>query len=289
MTDVASLAALLPFPTYSTNKYARGKLIVCGGSKPYPGAVCLTAHASQVAGAGYTEVFTHQSNRGIVQRYRPSLVVREFGQLDVEHALSDNHPGAFVVGPGVDDADPRAASVLGTAIGKATHPVLVDGGCLHYLGQHPFFKMISNRAGRGQKTVLTPHFGEAKMLAEPLNIPMNDQRALANDLAEHYHAIVVLKGPETVISDGERFEVIKNGTAALAKAGTGDVLSGFIGAFLAQGIEPFDAALLGVALHANAGRLAADVLGPISVCAEDVIAYLPKAIYELSTDGDFEL
>ena len=88
----------------------------------------------------------------------------------------------------------------------------------------------------------------------------------------------MLKGPETIISDGARTEVYTAGTAALAKAGTGDVLAGTIGGLLAQGVAPFKAACLGVALHGEAGKIAAEQFSEVSVCAEEVVESLPQAI-----------
>lgn len=105
------------------------------------------------------------------------------------------------------------------------------------------------------------------------------QVALAEALAKAYHATVVLKGPITYIaSSGEMTEAMDRGTAALAKAGTGDVLAGIIGALLAQGLAPRDATALGCALHAEAGRAAADALTAIAVTADDLPTYLPQAL-----------
>ena len=91
----------------------------------------------------------------------------------------------------------------------------------------------------------------------------------------------MVKGPDTFVSDGEDTVCVSEGTSALAKAGTGDVLAGALGALLAQGLDPFDAAVLAVTLHARAGRIAADRLGSISVIAEDVVEALPLAIRSL--------
>ena len=98
--------------------------------------------------------------------------------------------------------------------------------------------------------------------------------------------IIVLKGPETIISDGARTEVYTAGTAALAKAGTGDVLAGAIGGLLAQGVAPFKAACLGVTLHGEAGKIAAEQFSEVSVCAEEVVESLPQAIQKFLGELD---
>ena len=107
------------------------------------------------------------------------------------------------------------------------------------------------------------------------------QIATAQLLADAYAATVVLKGPETVVARGSDTYLMDKGTPALAKAGTGDVLAGIIAAFLAQGISPVQAAVLGARLHADAGNEAARRLGVVSVIPEDVIDCIPAAIREL--------
>ena len=103
------------------------------------------------------------------------------------------------------------------------------------------------------------------------------QESFAYELAQVYACLVVLKGEDTVISDGASVCRVTHGTAALAKAGTGDVLAGIIGSFLAQGISPFLAAVMGVS-HADAGNRASEKYGMVSVCAEEVVEALPCAI-----------
>ncbi len=104
----------------------------------------------------------------------------------------------------------------------------------------------------------------------------------AQTLATAYRCVVALKGSNTYLSDGKRTVAMLQGTAALAKAGTGDVLAGMIGALLAQNVDPLDACVAGTTIHAKAGRDAADHLGDISVTAEDVIDAIPSVIYDLS-------
>ena len=174
-------------------------------------------------------------------------------------------------------------------------------------------RLARERAAAGRSTLLTPHGGEATRLAQGVREALEEAddaaargtrsplaeaagalspasratlaeadpapAALACALAEAYGAVVALKGPVTFIAspDGTA-EVMDRGTSALAKAGTGDVLAGIVGALLAQGLSPRDAAALGCALHAEAGRTAAAALTDICVAAEELITYLPDAI-----------
>lgn len=280
--DAERLAALLPGPASDVHKYSRGKLVVIGGAAAYPGAACLAAAASQRMGAGYTEVLCAPESVSTVRAFRPSLVVRSWEALAPSSfaAARSGRPVAYAVGSGFDAADDasEAKRLVHRALKHAHAPLLVDGGGLATLASDKGRRLMRRRFVNGWPTVITPHAGEAARLAAPLELPTDDQGELARLLALAYGAIAVVKGPDTFISDGDEVVRVDEGTAALAKAGTGDVLAGMLGALLAQGLNPFDASVLAVTLHARAGRLAADRLTAISVIAEDVVAMIPAAI-----------
>ena len=279
--DAEGLAALLPFPSANMHKYSRGKLLVVAGSRPYPGAVCMAALAGQRMGAGYTEVFTHEQNVGKVQAFRPSLVVRPFEELMARDALEsarEGRPCAYLVGSGFDATDAESAHLLIHVLENAEAPVLVDGGAIAGLAGTAARALCRERHERGLVTVVTPHSGEAAVIGRPLGLSGLPQVDYAEELAWEYGAIVVLKGANTVVSDGEHSFAMTEGTAALAKAGTGDVLAGMIAALLAQGLAAVDACVLGATLHARAGVSAAADFTDIAVTPEDVIAAIPAAI-----------
>lgn len=272
--DVAML-----HPASDANKYSRGKLVVVAGSNRYPGAAVLAARASQRLGAGYTEVVTARQAVDVVRMASPSLVVRELDEWDPRDlpASTSEKPCAVCIGPGFVGSD-EEAGLVARVLKRACCPVVVDGGGLAGLGSAKALKRLAQRAEKGLPTVITPHGGEAARLAKPFSLTCDDSEQLAAGLSLALHAIVVLKGPDTYIADGKRVQVMREGAPALAKAGTGDVLAGMIGALLAQGIDPFDAAVAGATLHARAGAAAATRLTDIAVCAEDVIDSIPKAL-----------
>ena len=272
----------LPYPSATANKYSRGKVILLAGSRVYPGAACLTGWASQYCGAGYTELFTSQDNLAIARAFRPSLVVRSFDCFDAHRESNTRHSVALVAGSGFDPQDHEALSAFHDAVAFFAGPLLVDGGALTWAAQNP--TIFATRHARGYQTLLTPHGGEAQRLACAVGVQDTDQVALARELSARYHATVILKGPDTVIADATHTHTVTEGTAALAKAGTGDVLAGMIGALLAQGKAPFDAAVLGVVLHGRAGVEATKRYGIMSVCAEEVIQSLPAAIQNYKED-----
>lgn len=316
--DDARLAQLLPHPTADANKYTRGTLTLVAGSAAYPGAACLAAAAAQRMGAGYTQVVTASENVRTVQAFRPSLVVRSRDSWDAaaQRASEPGKPCAYAVGSGFDAADERAAELVFSVLGYAHAPVLVDGGAFAALASDRGLKVLRRRLLRGLPTVLTPHGGEAARLAAAFGVTaavseaVRDQEAFALDLARACGATVVLKGPDTCIAQSEgaadafahvasapaafarvasapaaqaRFFMMREGTPALAKAGTGDVLAGMIGSLLAQGLGAFDASALGAVLHARAGRLAESRLGDVCVIPEDVVDALPEAVGNLAS------
>lgn len=164
-------------------------------------------------------------------------------------------------------------------------PLLVDGGALAALATGEGRARAAARAAQGRALVLTPHGGEAARLARAARLDRGDAAdpvRLAPALAAAYGAVCVLKGPDTHVSDGARTVLVDRGTAALAKAGTGDVLAGVVGALLAQGLSPLDAAVLGATLHAEAGRVAEERATAIGAIPEDVLDALPAAIRRLA-------
>ena len=280
--DNAALAALAPWPDPQANKYTRGKLSLVAGAAAYPGAACLAGAAAERAGAGYTEVFCAGESLLAVRSFRPSLVARDWREWHParQEARRSDRTGACVIGCGFD-GDARQRELVAETVRAATGPVLIDGGAIGLMADKAGQRLARERAERGVgPLVLTPHGGEAARLTRGAKLEgALGGPELACALARAYRALIVLKGPITFIADAEGIvETMDRGTAALAKAGTGDVLAGTIGALLAQGLAPRDAAALGCALHAEAGRAAAQELTEICVSAEDVIAALPQAV-----------
>ncbi|MEG0071873.1 MAG: NAD(P)H-hydrate dehydratase [Raoultibacter sp.] len=284
------LAALLPFPRKDINKYSRGKLTLLVGSSTYPGAASLAALASQRAGAGYTEVYTEASIVRLIQTYHPSLVVRSWSVWDTQFvaASAPDRPCAYLVGSGFDATENYTSQLTRRLLRYAAAPVLIDGGALQILSAKKIRDLSATRFDKGYVTVITPHMGEAHRMGAIFGLNTTEPDELSLQLAQAYGVICVLKGPDTFISDGEEILAMREGTPALAKAGTGDVLAGIIGAFLAQGMEAIDACVLGTTLHARAGACAAAELTDISLCAEDVILSIPAAIKSLIYEANVE-
>jgi len=178
--------------------------------------------------------------------------------------------GAVALGPGLG-RDEATGLLVRAILSAAHHPLVLDADGLWHLGNG--LDVLRRRLG---PTVITPHAGEAARL---LGVERADVEAgrldAARRLAEASGAVALLKGPGTIIAaPGGEPIVLQGGTPALATAGSGDVLTGVIGALLARGMNPRDAAVAGAALHARAGVLAGRGDGTI---ASDIIETLPEA------------
>lgn len=286
----ADLTALLPWPAPDANKYSRGKAVVVAGSTAYPGAACLAAYATERVGAGYTEVFCAPGALDALHAFRPTLVARSWdvwsgGNAPVLRA-DEGRPCAVIVGSGMEPGDADQQRIALKVLSVAEAPALVDGGALAALATGPGRAALRERAAAGFPTVITPHGGEAERLSRAFDVSATEGKALARALADALVVTVVLKGPDTFIAtsgaSAQDVYVMDQGTSALAKAGTGDVLAGMIGGLLAQGLDPRSAAALGATLHAEAGRLAAAELTAIATTALDAADRIPDAIRSLA-------
>jgi NAD(P)H-hydrate epimerase len=188
---------------------------------------------------------------------------------------------AGVLGPGLG-RDPGSFELVREVIDRIATPLVIDAD-----GLNAFAGLLGSLAGRTAPTVLTPHAGELGRLLGRDSSEVDAHRLeCAREAAQAAGAIVLLKGDDTIVTDGERVAVNAISAPALATAGSGDVLSGITAAMLARGLEPFAATCAAVVAHARAGREAARRLGAAeSVIAGDVIEAIPLA---LRPDGRVE-
>ncbi|MFL5845768.1 MAG: NAD(P)H-hydrate dehydratase [Solirubrobacteraceae bacterium] len=267
----AGVLGEIPLRQRNSTKFDSGHVLVCGGSPGLGGAPCLAAEAAMRAGAGYVTACVPEALVPVVDA---RLLEVMSAPLDADDAIErSERGGAMVVGPGMGRL-PGAEELARELARRAPVPLLLDAD-----GLNAHAGRLEDLAARRAPTVLTPHEGE---LGRLLGVDSADIKARrlhhARDAARRSGAIVVLKGDDTLIAEPSgRVAVNPGATPALATAGTGDVLSGVIGALLAKGMDPFTAACASVFLHARAGRLAADRIGAEGLVAFDVIASLPAA------------
>lgn len=278
------LIAGMPRRSSTSNKFTSGHVVVAGGSRGLSGAVCLSAEAAARAGAGYVTACVPERLADVVEAHLAEVMTPVLPGPGSHHGsaavpavveLTQRHPGALVIGPGLGTGPDQSAFVH-DLLAACPSPVVIDADGLTAFAGEP--AAIARAAAQ---TLLTPHAGElARLLGTDTAAVMDRRLEHALRAAELTAAVVVLKGDDTLVVDPEGSVAVSRGDApGLATAGTGDVLAGICGAMLAKGMPVRGAAELAVAVHAEAGRLAADAVGSADgVVAGDVIAAIPRAL-----------
>jgi NAD(P)H-hydrate epimerase len=278
----AGVFALIPRRRANSTKFREGAVLVAGGSAGLTGAPSLASESAARAGAGYVTACVPSSLSLVFEVRLLEVMTRSLPDAEgaltpaaIEPALeAAERADALVLGPGLGRSDGAHEFARGLAA-RAGLPLLLDAD-----GLNAHAGALASLSGRPGPTVLTPHAGELARLMDTESAAVQAERLRhAREAAASAGAIVVLKGDDTLVARPDGVVAVSpGGSPALATAGTGDVLSGVIGTQLAKGLDAFDAACAGVALHAEAGRRAAGPHGPDGVIASDVIAALPRAL-----------
>ena len=269
----------LPDRPDDSHKGTFGTVIVIGGTPTMIGAPALAATAALRTGCGLVKIATFEELVPHCLTIQPSatgivLPMSEEIDLFLEGLDTKN---ILAVGPGMGQGLYQQTFVCDLM--RWTGQVVLDADGLNMLASLPR-KLMSPDC---ESLIVTPHPGEYRRLAEQLGITQSPtdpstRPAAARELANALNAIVVLKGRETVISDGTDEVVNSTGNAVLATAGSGDVLTGAIASLLAQGMSPFDAAVAGVYLHGEAADRWAIVNGKSGLVAMDLADEIPSTM-----------
>jgi len=275
------VAAAFQERTPDSYKNTYGHVAVIGGLPGKTGAAILAARATMRAGAGLTTLITTDVAASRIEGVCPDLMIDALMMDDGKWLAADEavlrgglvDRSAVVIGPGLGTR-PGTGAMIKTVLDEGI-PTVIDADALKVIAAEPETAR-SIHAG----CVVTPHPGEAaRMLGVDKAVVQGERLKCAKNLAAMTGAVAVLKGAGTIVASPDgRLAVSDSGSPALAVAGAGDVLSGIIGALLARGIRPFEAACAGVELHGMAGGVAGDVLGEYSVSASDVVETIPEAI-----------
>jgi hydroxyethylthiazole kinase-like uncharacterized protein yjeF len=273
--DDEFVAGLLPRRDADGHKGTFGTLVCIAGSLDYAGAGLLCAMSAARGGAGLVALAVPRSLQPIFAGRVPEVITIALPETetggDVDpaaagHVLKGPSPDALVVGPGLRESEGYRALLLGL-LDRDGPPMVVDGGALNLLSRSGEWSTTVRRA-----CVLTPHPGEfARLTGVPVGTADVERVERCAAAADRFGQVVVLKGARTVIcsADGRRARS-PFANAALATAGSGDVLAGLTGAFLAQGVAPFEAACLGVFLHGAAGQRISQRLGDAGLLSSDL-------------------
>lgn len=272
--DAGEFLALLPPRGSGADKRSAGAPLVIAGSPQFPGAAVLCARGAARAGAGYVTVATAAGVATVLRGHLVEQVVMTFDDTDVAgsiDALIDltNHASAVAIGPGLGLSDALGEIVRGF-ITRLQLPFVADASAFFHLAKH--LDIL-----RGKRCVITPHEREFARLSGEGTVAPGSRIERLRSFVARTGITTLLKGPATLVDDGITTSVNLSGTAALATAGTGDVLSGIVASLLAQGLAPFDAARAGAYWHGLAGRRAA-ATRPVGVVAGDVAEALGAAL-----------
>ena len=286
MEIVREVPRLPPRPVEG-HKGTFGRVLVVAGSIGMTGAAALVGRAALRAGAGLVRVATAKSALPIVAAIEPSYTTQPLaedtaGRISAKaiNAILDaaRENDVVATGPGLGQS-PGLRSIVEALIQKEGLRLIIDGDGLNNLS-----KLGNWPQKRKAHVTLTPHPGEMKRLWSGLfreDMPQDRQEA-ATRLAARAGVVVALKGVGTVVTDAHRVYVNTTGNPGMATAGSGDVLTGVTAALMGQGLDNFDAAVLGVYTHGLAGDIAAEELGQISVIATDIIDTLPRAFTQMN-------
>jgi NAD(P)H-hydrate epimerase len=282
LPSAADLRQLLPWPQPEDHKGSRGRVALVVGSRAYAGAAVLSAQGALRMGAGYVIAVVPECIADVVRVSLPGVLVRAVpcsaeGTLGSVDAVMDavRDADAVVAGPGLTTA-PEVGDVVRALVSRVSVPVVLDADGLNILAGEP-----SAIEGRTAPTVLTPHPGEAGRLLGSSSAQVQGDRIAAALALSASGATCLLKGPRSVVAGAGRSAIVLSGNAGLARAGSGDVLSGMIGTLLAQGVRAFDAAVLGAFLHGKAAEYGTERLTETCFTAADVVHFLPDAVREL--------
>jgi ADP-dependent NAD(P)H-hydrate dehydratase / NAD(P)H-hydrate epimerase len=280
LIDDEPLLAGVPSRMPGWTKFTSGHVIVAGGARGLTGAPCLAAEAAMRAGAGYVTACVPASLELVFEQRLLEVMTRGLPDEDGAHTAggvdavleATGRGGSLVLGPGLSRSE-GALALAREVAARARVALVLDAD-----GLNAHAERLGDLAARSAPTVLTPHAGELGRLlgvdSEEIEARRLHHARVAADAAG---AIVVLKGDDTLVArPGGPVAVSPGASAALATAGTGDVLSGILGAVLARDVEPFAAACAAVRLHARAGLRAAAERGVDAVVARDVIDALRR-------------
>lgn len=268
MREFDKLDFELPKREQNSHKGTYGKVLNIAGSRYMPGAAYLSSVSALKIGCGYCFLCSEESVLSAVANQTQNVVFVPYKDMKKQLKTAD----VVSIGCGLSTSF-RAKQIFKTALKNiGDTPVVIDADGLNILAKE--------KVKLPKKLILTPHPTEAARL---LNVTtediLQDLELSAKEIAKKYNCVVALKTHNTVVTDGEKVYINNSGNSALAKAGSGDVLTGMIAGLLAQGMDLFEATKLSVYLHGLSGELASKRLTEYGVMASDLISLIPNALY----------
>ncbi|MFV1967698.1 MAG: NAD(P)H-hydrate dehydratase [Pirellulaceae bacterium] len=276
----------LPARAKESHKGDYGRALLIGGSRGMSGAIALAGMAALRSGAGLVRLAVPDRCLETVASFEPSymtvpLIADSNGRMlvaakDAISQLADEANGV-ACGPGLGRSA-QLCELVSWMYQVFPQPLVLDADALYALAQCR--DRLDEPAG---PRILTPHAGEFHRFLDVGDLSRDDLERLAVRKAAQWGVLIVLKGPRTMITDGETIYHNRTGNPGMATGGSGDVLTGIITALFCQKLSPLEAARLGVYVHGLAGDLAARAVGQVGMVASDLIRFLPPAFLQLPT------
>jgi len=266
-----------------------GHILILAGSSRFSGAGLLCAESALRSGAGSVTLAIPKSINSALIRNKAKEVMTlplpetKTGALSLKAFAKIiffiKNADVLIIGPGLGK-DASTYALIRKVIRNTQLPMVLDADALNALNNH--LEILKNHKG---SLILTPHQKEMSLLfGIDLNFIKKNRKLVAKKYAKHYNNVIVLKGHNSIVSNGGRQCYInKTGNPGMATAGSGDVLSGTVGAFLAQGLDAFRAAKFATYIHGLAGDLAAKDKTQIGLIASDILNRIPDAIKKCSS------
>lgn len=260
-----------------THKGIQGHALIIAGSYGKIGAAVLALKSCLKSGCGLVTAFIPECGYQILQISNPEVMtLTDESEKYISNIKFDIKPQAIAISPGLGQ-EKKTQKAIHEFLKINTIPLVIDADALNILSQNTeWLPLLSH------KTILTPHPKELERLIGEWNTE-EEKFIKAMAFSKQYHAIVVMKGAPTYIIDGKIVYQNTTGNAALATAGSGDVLTGIITSLVAQSYQPIDAAILGVYLHGLTADIALPQTGYQSFIASDIIHYLGSAFISLES------
>jgi NAD(P)H-hydrate epimerase len=272
-----AMKEMLPIVNRTRHKYEAGYVLGIAGSESMPGAAILSCSATLHAGAGMVRLYHPPGMEESLSSSPPEVIKEEWDFAGMDSISSQlTKATSLLIGPGLG-REKQVKKMLKMVLAKVSLPAVIDADALFFLGQNPSWILP-------KASVLTPHVGEMKHLLSTFDAKSanGDFFAECTLFAETKHVVLVVKGAPTIVfCAGKTPVIIPYGDPGMATAGSGDVLTGIIAALLAQKMQPFEAAILGVYLHAKSGEYASTAKTSYCMVASDIIEFLPKAFKSL--------
>lgn len=270
---------MLPGRRPNSHKGDYGKALIIAGSRGMAGAAYLAALAAYRTGAGLVQIYTPEENRTILQTLLPEAIIRCYDFFDERELLRLlDWADVVSIGSGLGTSD-KSRRILQTTLENVHVPCVVDADGLNLLAEHSrYLDRLPH-----ENFVFTPHMKEmSRIVRRTVEELQRDRMEILSQFTGENRVTCVLKDARTcVCRQGEHPFVNLSGNAAMAKAGSGDVLAGVITGLLAQGMPCFDGAVLGVYLHGLAGDAAREEKGAYSVLARDLTDALGAVLKRL--------